>query len=263
MELGVQIYGCMREFRADPRAFCGRLATAGYTQLEPCVALNQTAAQLLEAGMNPVWQPEEVAGFAAIAASCGLALSSCHIFGDLRADADKAVALAAANGLQAIVVGFPAGDLAEIWPAFAEDCLYLAQKLKAVGTELWIHNGWREIRTKTDDGRSALERVLERCAGAVGTQIDVGWVLYGGEDPVAYMEKVLPYLRSVHYKDMKSGYAALPLSDVHTPLGHGTLDWRAVQAFARAHGVPELIDQDMSAGDFLADLEESAALLHG
>ena len=120
MELGVQIYGCMREFRADPQAFCGRLAAAGYTQLEPCVSLNKTAAQLLEAGMNPVWQPEEAAGFAALAAANGLALSSCHIFGDLRADADKAVALAAANGLQAIVVGFPEGDLAEIWPAFAE-----------------------------------------------------------------------------------------------------------------------------------------------
>lgn len=261
MELGVQIYGCMREFRADPQAFCGRLAAAGYTQLEPCVSLNKTAAQLLEAGMNPVWQPEEAAGFAALAAANGLALSSCHIFGDLRADADQAVALAAANGLQAIVIGFPEGDLAEIWPAFAEDCLYLAQKLQAVGTELWIHNSWREISTKTDDGRSVLERVLERCAGAVGTQIDVGWVLYGGEDPVAYMERVLPYLRSVHYKDMKPGYAALPLSDVHTPLGHGALDWRAVQAFAKAHGVPELIDQDMSAGDFLADLGESAAIL--
>ena len=263
MKLGVQIYGCMREFRADPQAFCMRLAAAGYTQLEPCVALNQTAAQLEESGMNPVWQPEEVAGFAAIAASCGLTLSSSHIFGDLRADADKAAALAKANGLREIVVGFPAGDPAATWETFAEDCLYLAEKLKAVGTALWIHNGWPEIRAKTDDGRSALERVLERCAGAVGTQIDVGWVLYGGEDPVAYMEKVLPYLCSVHYKDMKPGYAALPLTDVHTPLGHGELDWRAVQAFAKAHNVPELIDQDVSAGDFLADLAESAALLRG
>ena len=31
MELGVQIYGCMREFRADPEAFCARLKTVGYT----------------------------------------------------------------------------------------------------------------------------------------------------------------------------------------------------------------------------------------
>ncbi|MGN0478227.1 MAG: sugar phosphate isomerase/epimerase family protein [Hominenteromicrobium sp.] len=262
MKLGVQIYGCMREFREDPQAFCGRLAAAGYTQLEPCVSLNRTAAQLLEAGMNPVWQPEETAGFAALMQAHGLALSSCHIFGSLRADAERAAVLAAENDLREIVVGFPEGDPAELWPAFAEDCLYLAEKLKAVGAELGIHNSWPEIRAKTDDGRSALERVLGRCAGRVGTQIDVGWVLYGGEDPAAYMERVLPYLRSVHYKDMKPGYAGLPPTEAHTPLGRGALDWRAVQAFAKAHGIPELIDQDMSTGDFLADLEESAALLN-
>ena len=102
--------------------------------------------------------------------------------------------------------------------------------------------------------------MLERCAGAAGAQIDVGWVLYGGEDPAAYLDRVRPYLRSIHYKDVRP---ALPLEQIHVPLGGGALDWRSVRAFARANGIPELIDQDVSAWDFLADLADSARLLAG
>ena len=97
MELGVQIYGCMREFRADPEAFCARLKTAGYTQIEPCVALSMDAAALEKSGMNPVWQPEETAGFARLLEKHGLALTSCHVFGDPRGDAEKAADFAAQN----------------------------------------------------------------------------------------------------------------------------------------------------------------------
>lgn len=263
MKLGVQTYGCMRVFRADPEKFCARLAAAGYTQLEPCISMNKTAQELEAAGMNPVWLPEEVPSFAAMMAEHGLELSSCHVFCDLRADAERVAELAEACHIPQIVVSFPSGDLKALWSPFAEDCLYLAEKLKQVGAELWIHNHCAEIRTKVN-GKTALELVLERCAGAVGAQIDVGWVLYGGEEPVAYLERVLPYVRSMHYKDMKPGYAQMAMNDeIHAVLGRGALDWRAVQAYVQAHGIPELVDQDVSAGDFLADLEESAARLLG
>lgn len=257
MKLGVQIYGCMREFRADPETFCARLRAAGYTQVEPCVSLSMDAASLEKNGMNPVWQPEETAGFAALLERHGLALSSCHMFGGLREDAEKAAEFAAQNRIRQIVVNCPGGEAEADYLRFAQDCLYLAEKLRAVGTALWVHNGWPEIRAHFG-GRTGLELALEACGGKVGAQIDVGWVLYGGEDPVAYLERVRPYLRSIHYKDVRP---ALPLDRIHVPLGRGALDWRGVQAFAHANGIPELIDQDMSAGDFLRDLEDSARLL--
>lgn len=260
MVLGVQIYGCMKEFRADPEGFCTRLQKAGYTQIEPCVSLSADAETIAKNGMNPVWQPEEVPDFASLLRKHGLTLSSCHIFGDPKLDADKAAKLAAENGISEIVVNCPACDTLEACHAFADKCVYLAEKLRAVNASLWIHNGWPEIRRKFGD-KTALEVVLERCGGAVGTQIDVGWVLYGGEDPTALMARVLPYLRSVHYKDIKVGYENMPLDTIHTALGNGALDWRASQKFAREHGIPELIDQDMSDGDFLLDLERSAELL--
>lgn len=260
MKLGVQIYGCMRWFREDPKGFCKRLSTAGYTQIEPCVALNLTEKELEEQGFQPVWQPEEADDFAAVLSEYGLELTSCHIFGDVREDAQKAAALAHKNKLTQIVVNCPVFSAQEDCIRFAEGCLFLAEKLKAVGTELWIHNGWPEIRTKFD-GKTALEIVLEHCGGKVGTQIDVGWVLYGGEDPMEYLQKVSPYLRSIHYKDIRREYRELDVNDIHIALGKGAVDWETIHRFAVEHHFSEVIDQDMSPEDFLRDLEESADLL--
>jgi len=260
MKLGVQIYGSMPEFRKDPEAFFARLSAAGYTEIEPCAALSMTAEQIRTMGINPIWLPEEMPVFKKMMAKYGLELISCHIFGDPKADAEKAAALAKENGLQHIVVNCPKCETAEDFAAFAENCVFLADTLKEVGVELWIHNSFPEVRAKVGD-KTALEFVLERCGGKVGTQIDVGWALFGGEEPVAYMEKVLPYLKSVHYKDINKAYETAPMRELHVPLGKGAVDWRAVKAFAAAHALPEVIDQDMSHGDFLKDLEETAALL--
>lgn len=257
MKLGVQIYGCTKEFRKDPEAFCARMAAAGYTQIEPCVSLSLTAEELMAHGMNPVWQPEEVGGFKAMMQRYGLELTSCHIFGDAKKDAEKAVALVKEHGVKQIVLNCGFAGAKEQYDAFAEGCLYLEEKLNAAGAELWIHNGWPEIHTKID-GKTALEYVLERCGGKVGTQIDTGWVQYGGEDPVAYLGKVLPWLRSVHHKDICAEYA-MGGEDIHVAMGEGVVDWRGAKAVADANGLPEVIDQDASRGDFIADLEETAA----
>lgn len=260
MKLGVQLYGAMREFRADPDAFCARLAAAGYTELEPCISLNLSAEQLEKNGMSPVWQPEEVTGFVATMKKYGLGITTSHIFADINADADKAVALAKEHGIQYIVVNCQGGKEAEKFAAFGAACKALAEKLETVGAKLWIHNGWPEIRANFD-GKTGLEIALESGEGLVGTQIDTGWVLYGGEDPLAYLKKVQPYLSSVHYKDICVDYKDTPLSDIHVALGKGAVDWKAIHTFAVENGFPEVIDQDASPDDFVKDLEETAALL--
>lgn len=260
MKLGVQLYGAMREFRADPDAFCARLAAAGYTELEPCVSLNLTPEQLEKNGMSPVWMPEEVPVFKEIMKKYGLGMTTSHIFADVRKDADKAVALAKDNDIQYIVVNCQGGKEAAGYEAFAEGCIELAEKLKTVGTELWMHNGWPEVRTQFD-GVTGLEIALKHCGGAVGAQVDTGWVLYGGMDPVVLMERMKPYIRSVHHKGICEGYAEKPLGEIHIAMGKGAVDWKAAHAFAVENGLPEVIDQDMSPDDFVQDLVDTAELL--
>ena len=261
MKLGVQIYGSMPEFRKDPEAFCAQLAAAGYTQIEPVVALNMTAEEIKAAGMNPVWLPEETAAFKKLLERYGLELTSCHIFGDPEADAEKAVKLCEEHGIKQIVVNCPHCETEADFAAFADKCLVLVEKLNAIDVALWIHNSFPEIRAKVN-GETALEYILKRCGGKVGTQIDVGWVLFGGEDPMEYLKKVKPYLTCIHYKDICKEYAEITRGGkLHVPLGKGAVDWRAVKAYADANQLPEIIDQDLSYGDFLKDLTETAELL--
>ena len=260
MELGVQLYGCMPELRADPEQFCARLSAAGYTHLESCISLNMTEEQLKSRGLSPVWLPEEVDGFVAIMKKHGLRLQVCHVFADVEADADKIVALAEKYSLKQIVVGCRTYKTVEECKGYADMCLALAEKLAAVGTALWMHNGWPEVRAKIGD-KTVLEITLELCEGKVKAQLDTGWALYGGKEPCAYIKKLYPYMGCVHYKDILEGFADMDMAKIHIALGKGAVDWAPIHAFAVEKGLPEIIDQDLSPEDFVRDLEETAALL--
>ena len=259
MKLGVQLYGCMKDFRKDPEGFFRGLAEAGYTQAEPCVALGSSGEELEKNGVNPVWLPAETEGFCRLMRENGLELSSCHIFGDPLAHFEELRRFVISCGVRQIVLNFPEGDLVREYSAFADRCLTLASRLREIGAGLLLHNSFPEVRLKIG-GQSILELALERCEGAVGVQVDVGWALYGGEEPVEYLKRLAPYLRSLHYKDLKPGYRSLPVDQAHTCLGDGCLDVKSVFEYTKPLGIPQLVDQDSSA-DFLRDLTRSAALL--
>lgn len=260
MELGVQIYGCMDLFRQDPDGFFQALSAAGYTQAEPCVAFGISGDEIAGSGMKPVWLPEEVPGFAARMREHGLTLSSCHMFGDTAVYGTEMVKLCEETGIRQVVLNLPGGLSGEGCRAFADTCKAFALRLKESGIELWLHNGFPEIREQ-HEGKSVYEYVLESCEGLVGAQADVGWVLYGGREPVSFLEAIHPYLRSLHYKDLKKGYEALPLNAIHTALGSGALDAEGIYRYAARHAIPQLIDQDASDGDFIEDLRQSAKVL--
>lgn len=260
MELGVQIYGCMDLFRKDPAGFFGALRKAGYTQAEPCVAFGISGEDIRQSGMKPVWLPHEVPGFAAQMKEQGLSLTSCHMFGDTAVYGADMMRLCEETGIRQIVLNLPGGLAGEACDRFADACGAFARKLKERGIELWLHNGYPEIREQMD-GKSVYEYVLERCGGLVGAQADVGWVLYGGREPVAFLKAIAPYLRSLHYKDLKKGYETLPLDSIHTALGSGALNTEEIYRYTATLPIPQLIDQDASDGDFLEDLRRSAEVL--
>ena len=260
MELGIQIYGCMDLFRQDPDGFLQGLSAAGYTQVEPCVAFGISGVEILQSGMNPVWLPEEVRGFAARIREHGLSLRSCHMFGDNAKYGADMIKLCEESEIGQIVLNLPSGLSGESCRTFAAACKAFALRLKQSDIELWLHNGFSEIREQYD-GKSVYEYVLESCAGTVGAQADVGWVLYGGREPVSFLQAIRPYLRSLHYKDLKKGYETLERGTIHSALGSGVLNTAEIYRFAAALQVPQLIDQDASDGDFMEDLRQSAAVL--
>lgn len=267
MNLGLQLYGCMELFRENPEQFLREISGMGYTQIEPCIALGITAGELAASGMKPVWLPEEVSVFSPLLKKYALDLTSCHFFGDPLKHLDTVLSLVRSQGIRQIILNLPQADpegepdILTAFSGFALRCQKLASELKEAGAELWLHNGAPELRQKTD-GVSLLEFVLRRCGGSVGLQLDVGWALYAGDEPAALMRHLAPYLKSVHYKDLKAGYETLPADQIHTALGSGCLDTGLVYQTACSLNLTQLIDQDQSDGSFLQDLKQSSQVLH-
>lgn len=257
MKLGVQLYGCMDIFRENPDEFFAELKSMGYTQAEPCIALGISAEEIKAAGIKPVWQPEEVKDFKAMMATHDLTLSSAHIFGNPLEHLEALKKMVAENKIEQIVLNCPRDLSAESCQSFAEMCAKLSDELKAIGAELWLHNSFAEVREQID-GTSAYEFILNKTEGKLCAQVDVGWVLYGGEDPVTFMKKIKTSIASIHYKDLKHGYESMPPQDTNCALGTGALNLHSITKFCKSMDITQLIDQDKSDGSFLEDLKVSA-----
>ncbi len=262
MEYGVQIFGCLRDFRKDPEGFFARLSQMGYKQVEPCVLFGD-ASSYPAALAELVWKPQEVPGFQEMMEGHGLALRSCHVFSrDMLAAAGEMAELAQKTSIGTYVVNCPP-DIAKVHEGFAKDCRALSEKLAQSGTALWLHNNAPEIeaRVRGDEGEiTVMEAILREAGEGLGAQVDTGWVLYGGIDPAAFLKRLGKRLRSVHFKDMAENCRALSGTDRFAVLGSGVTDIPAVMAEI-PEGMPVLVDQDAAQGDFLEDLSASIKAL--
>lgn len=260
MDLGVQLYGAMDLFREDPDEFLEKLSQAGYTNIEPVVAFGTDMEEINKAGMKPVWLPEETAKFRELAKAHNLGMLSCHVFGDPITHLNEIISMAVENQIGAIVLNCrPCGDDAE-FEQFTGMCLRVSASLEKAGVKLWLHNGYPEIKMQRD-GMPVYEAVLKACGGNVGAQADVGWVQYGGVDPISFLKRIEPYLQSVHYKDIKGDYHSAPPEKHFICLGEGKLDTAGIKTIADTLPVTQLVDQDASDKDLLQDLINASLLL--
>ncbi len=262
MGYGVQIFGCLRDFRKDPAGFFARLAQAGYQQVEPCVLFGD-ASGYPAALRELVWKPQEVPGFQEMMEGQGLCLRSCHVFSrDVLGAAGEMAELAPKTSIDAYVVNCPP-DIAKVYRDFARDCRALAEKLAESGTALWLHNNAPEIaaRVQGEAGETTvMEAILQEAGEGLGAQVDTGWVLYGGIDPAVFLKRLGSRLRSVHFKDMAENCQSLSGLDRFAVLGSGVTDIPSVMAQI-PEGMPVLVDQDATQGDFLEDLSASIQAL--
>ena len=264
MPYGVQIFGCLPEFRRDPEGFFDRLAAMGYRQVEPCVVLGR------EGDFPPdlwrrLWKPEEVPALERSMARRGLGLSSCHVFSkDLLAAGEDMLALAGETSLDTFVVNVPAWAVGERYIEFSALCRALGEKLRARGVSLWVHNGGPEIAARVErQGRqvTVLEAILEEAGQALGAQVDTGWVLAGGIDPAQFLQRLGDRVKSLHFKDMAPGFEKLSGASRFAVLGRGVTDIPGVLRAAPESVESVLVDQDLSQGDFFQDLEDSLEAL--
>ena len=250
MKLGIQLFGCMKRYNADPDAFLAQLYDCGYRVIEPCVSFG-------DAPIPFAWHADQLNAHAQRAARLGLSLDSFHSFaGEFWTQADAHIAACQQAGFRRVVLGYRGPFTRAAADDFAGHCIQFADALAPYGIELWLHNSWQEIAAKLD-GISVYEHILRACGGRLGAQVDTGWVVCGGESLTDFLNRNAAYIRSIHHKDVASPLRPDNSVD-NVPLGTGIVDTAAAHAFGQAHALPQLVDQDSSLGDLLSDLAQSA-----
>lgn len=261
MNLGIQIFGCLKECYRDPKAFFDRLADAGYTQIEPCVAFGAEKLETEEDSiLHYIWTPKQLMEYLPLMQARNLTLSSCHIFSpNPLSGVEEMVETAKVSGIKQYVMNVPQDILPKRIEEFSLLCKEMAIKLKEHGLELWLHNNYQEIACQ-QNGQTAYEMILKACEGYMGAQVDVGWVLYGGVDPMKFLEKNEMFIRSIHYKDVKGNLDEISVENSNCCLGNGKLEYKSIYQWAKnREQITQLIDQDVSETDLIKDLEISAA----
>lgn len=251
MELGVQLFGCSKEFRADTEGFFDSMKQIGYTQIEPCILFDREGPAA-EHFTGILWSPEDVGVFKSAMDKRGLHLRSAHAFcSDIPAHSDEMLKLAEEQGITSFVFNIPEkahDDLA----SYAAMLDALAEKLSPTGCEVWIHNVQRNFAPVNDS--SVFETVLSLTKN-VYSQIDTGWAMFDGKDPAELIALPETKLHGLHIKDMDKDFANKTGFDIFAVVGTGATVLPDV--IKAAGDVYIVIDQDMSKGDFIEDLRNS------
>lgn len=227
-ELSVQLYTVRDALAQDFDGTLGKLASFGFTHVEPFALLN--FADELRRGLD----------------RSGLTAPTAHVH-LLGEDQDAICALAAELGIQTIIEPYvdPARwesevDISEI----ATELNAAAERAAASDLKVGYHNHHFELESKIS-GVSALEVFADRLAPEVVLEVDTYWAYAGGADVPALLKRLGERVVALHLKD---GDGSLDTSK-QVPLGSGVLPvWDIVDAAPEALRVVELDD---SATDLL------------
>jgi sugar phosphate isomerase/epimerase len=237
---GLQLWTVKEDLARDFAGTLSKLAAMGYKRIEAAGWVGKTpadyAAGIRAAGLDPV---------------------ACH-FGmrDLWTDADTDKNLAAAKevGVTYVVASSPQltnpmpqgmpwgkGVAAAMtlagWQANAERMNVVGAKAKALGMKFGYHNHAAEFLMY--DGKLAWGEIVRITdPGLVVMELDLGWVAGAGVDPVEAIKLGGKRIHLLHVKDLKvkaTEKHKLLEDETTTPIGKGTLDWKAIFAACDAH----------------------------
>lgn len=166
----------------------------------------------------------------------GFIWDSIHASGDaLRINAQATIDEAKAAGIKNITCSFPlypadravimAGPTLDDWKKNIDTFNTIGGLCKKSGLTLGYHNHNLEFR-KIGDVVPYDLLIKETDPALVSMEMDIGWVVAGGADPVAYLTKYPKRYSAVHMKDLKS--AGIPNVNGKMEsaiIGKGIIDW--------------------------------------
>ena len=229
LPLAIQLYSVREQLPKDYTGTLKQIAALGYREVEAAGYFGHTAAEVKQAMRD-----------------AGLRLvSSHHPSADLHKQFDQILAFNKELGVKYIICSSPTpkepsrskgNELTlDDWRWNADEFNKFGEKVSAAGLKFGYHNHIAEFH-KTD-GVVPYDVLMSRTdPSKVTMEMDCGWVIVGGGDPIEYLRKYPARVSMLHVKDFKKSSA--PFSNTNRPviaeLGQGSIDYRPIlQAAAK------------------------------
>ena len=142
---------------------------------------------------------------------------------------NQAIEIAKRMGMTSVIVPFLNLDDrptdAKGWQKFSDQLSEVAKPILDAGLTFAWHNHDFEFNA-LDSGEMPLEFILSDENG-VSLELDLAWVVVGGESPSKWVKKYADRLVSVHLKDIAPKGECVS-EDGWADVGHGTMDWSII-----------------------------------
>lgn len=224
-DFGLQLYTLRDVIDADPKATLKKVADMGYKQIEG-----------YEGSQGIFWGMSNTA-FKSYLDSIGLTMVSTHL--NINQDFEKKAAEAGAIGLKYLTCPSLGNEMAmtdDAWKKAADLFNEKGKVCQKQGLRFAYHNHDPAFKRKSD-GTLPIETLLKNTdPSLVDFEMDIYWVVTGGEDPVNWLNNYPNRFTLCHVKDRKSG---IPISerDASVNLGDGGIDFKTILAAARKMGM--------------------------
>ena len=237
--LGLQLESFKIKLGADVGAGLDVVKSDGFTVIETAGPYKLTAAQFR--------QELDAHGLRAV--------SSHYSYESLQQDLPRVIAEARILGSSNIVVpGIPHKGpfTADVASKAAADFNRWGAALKAAGLRFLYHPHGGEFEPLAGGGTGFDVLMRETDPHTVFFEMDVFWIAYAGQDPVATLAKYPGRWKMFHLKDLRKGAPTgvftghAPIGDFVT-IGTGQIDWPAVLAQGRRSGIEYSFIEDESA----------------
>jgi sugar phosphate isomerase/epimerase len=241
--IGIQLYTVRQAMLADAKGTLAQLAKLGYKELESARS-----------------QKGHYYGFSAteikqVTQDLGLNLRSGHVHIDK--DWQRTVDEAAASGQQYLICSsLPStGQTISNYQRVAQTFNKSAEACKKANLIFGYHN--HEYEFAKDNGKVLYEVLLEESdPDLVKMELDLGWVIVTGNDPVRYFEKYPNRFPLWHLKDMKKD------KEESTEFGKGRINIRQLFENAKKSGMKYFfVEQEEYAGDPMASVKHNIEYL--
>ncbi|MCJ8167334.1 sugar phosphate isomerase/epimerase [Pontibacter sp. E15-1] len=235
--VGIQLYTVRNEMLADATGTLKQLAKIGYKELESARS---------EKGLYYGLQPKEIKK---ITKDLGMNLRSGHVA--LDKDWDRTVEAAAETGQEYLICSsMPSKGqtvsnyerVADMFSKAGEDC-------KKAGMKFGYHN--HEYEFEKENGKVLYDVLLEKTdPELVKMEMDLGWVILTGNDPVNYFNQYPGRFPLWHLKDMDKAKLQ------STEFGKGAIDIkRMLQNADKSKMKYFFVEQEEYAGEPMASVQ--------